>query len=86
MGNPAPMMVTRGVRLASAPRVVGSSGLKLRVEGGPDGPMDAIGWSLGPRIAEVDMSRPLDLAYRIERDEYQGVSRLQLRIADFRHS
>jgi hypothetical protein len=30
------------------------------------------------------MSRPLDIVYRLERDEYQGVSRLQARLADFR--
>jgi hypothetical protein len=28
----------------------------------------------------------IDLAYRLERDTYQGVSRLQLRIADLRLS
>jgi single-stranded-DNA-specific exonuclease len=84
MGNPAPMLMTRGVRLASPPRVVGQGGLKLRLatESGP--PLDAIGWSLGARIGELDMSRPLDIAYRLEREEYQGVSRLQAKLADFR--
>ena len=84
MGNPAPMLVTRGVRLASPPRVVGQGGLKLRLatESGP--PLEAIGWSLGARIGELDMSRPFDIAYRLEREEYQGVSRLQAKLADFR--
>jgi single-stranded-DNA-specific exonuclease len=84
MGNPAPMLMARGVRLAGPPRVVGASGLKLRVAVEPGRTLDAIGWSLGPRIGEIDVARPMDLAFRIERDEYQGVSRLQLRIADFR--
>jgi hypothetical protein len=30
------------------------------------------------------MSRPFDIAYRLEREEYQGVSRLQAKLADFR--
>jgi single-stranded-DNA-specific exonuclease len=84
MGNPAPMLMTRGVRLATPPRVVGTDGLKLRLEIRPGEWLDAIGWSLGPRIGELDVSRPIDIAYRIERDEYQGNSRLQARLADFR--
>ena len=58
--------------------------LRIDAEGGR--PLDAIGWSLGPRLGEIDMNRPLDLAFRLERDEYQGISRLQLRIVDFRHA
>jgi single-stranded-DNA-specific exonuclease len=71
------------VRLAAPPRVVGPGGLKLRLQT-DNGPLDAIGWSLGARIAELDVSRPFDIAYRLERDEYQGVSRLQAKLADFR--
>ena len=84
MGNPAPMLMTRCVRLASPPRTVGASGLKLRIDTDQGRALDAIGWSLGPRIGEIDVSRRYDLAFRLERDEYQGVSRLQLRLADFR--
>ncbi len=84
MGNPAPMLVTRGARLAGAPRTVGQTGLKLRVQLGNGNTIDALGWSLGPRISEIDVTRPLDLAFRLERDEYQGASRLQLRLVDFK--
>ena len=84
VGNPAPMLVTRGVRLAAPPRGVGQGGLKLRIATDSGGPLDAIGWSLGARIGEIDVKRPLDIAYRLERDEYQGVSRLQARLSDFR--
>ena len=84
VGNPAPMLVTRGVRLAAPPRIVGQGGLKLRLETDAGEPLEAIGWSLGGRIRELEPSRPFDIAYRLERDEYQGVSRLQARLADFR--
>ena len=83
MGNPSPMLVTRGVRLAAPPKVVGQGGLKLQIST-DDGALDALGWSLGARIGEIDVNRPIDIAYRLERDEYQGVSRLQARLADFR--
>ena len=84
VGNPSPVLVTRGVRLATRPRVVGQEGLKLRLATGTGQAIDAIGWTLGARISEIDVDRPLDIAYRLERDEYQGVSRLQARLADFR--
>jgi single-stranded-DNA-specific exonuclease len=84
VGNPAPVLMTRGVRLAAPPRLVGPGGLKLRIETETGEPLDALGWSLGARIGEIDVDRPLDIAYRLERDEYQGVSRLQARLADFR--
>jgi len=83
VGNPSPMLFTRGVRLAAPPRAVGQGGLKLRLQTDA-GALDAIGWSLGARIGELDVSRPFDIAYRLERDEYQGVSRLQAKLADFR--
>src|SRR5829696_2287424 len=83
MGNPSPMLLTRGVRLAAPPRVVGQGGLKLRLQTENES-LEAIGWSLGGRIGEIDVNRPLDIAFRLERDDYQGVSRLQARLADFR--
>jgi hypothetical protein len=30
------------------------------------------------------MDRPFDIAVRLERDEYQGISKLQAKLADFR--
>jgi len=83
IGNPSPMLLTRGVRLAAPPRTVGQGGLKLRLQT-DDAPLEALGWSLGHRIGEIDVSRPIDIAFRLERDEYQGVSRLQAKLADFR--
>jgi single-stranded-DNA-specific exonuclease len=83
IGNPSPMLLARGVRLAAPPRTVGQGGLKLRLLTDVE-PLEAIGWSLGHRIGEIDVSRPIDIAFRLERDEYQGVSRLQAKLADFR--
>jgi single-stranded-DNA-specific exonuclease len=83
VGNPSPMLLTRGVRLAAPPRIVGQGGLKLRLRT-EDEPLEAIGWSLGHRVGEIDVDRPLDIVFRLERDEYQGVSRLQAKLADFR--
>ncbi len=83
IGNPSPVFVARGVRLAGSPRVVGSDGLKLRLTTSA-GELDALGWGMGSLAREIDPTAPLDVAFRIERDEYRGVSRLQARLADVR--
>ncbi|MEO5904475.1 MAG: single-stranded-DNA-specific exonuclease RecJ, partial [Gemmatimonadaceae bacterium] len=81
IGNPTPVLVARGVALAAPPRVVGQDGLKLRLDtGGSE--LEAIGWGLADRIAEFDVAKKVDIAFRLERDEYRGQSRLQARIAD----
>src|SRR5688500_13471723 len=83
VGNPSPVFVSRNVRLASPARVVGTDALKLRISGAVRD-RDAIGWGMGDLATELGPDSVIDLAYRIERDTYQGETRLQLRIADLR--
>jgi single-stranded-DNA-specific exonuclease len=85
VGNPTPVFVSRGVRLSMAPRIVGTDGLKLRIATAA-GDRDALGWGMGDLAMAITPETVIDLAYRLERDTYQGVSRLQLRIADLRLS
>lgn len=83
IGNPSPLLVSRGVTVAAPPRVVGKDGLKLLLHG--DGrELVALGWGMGPRVRELDVGATIDVAYRLERDEWNGESRLQARLADFR--
>jgi len=81
VGNPAPVLVARGVLLAEKPKLVGRDGLKLRLSTGK-GEIEAIGWGMAHLIDEFNVSVPVDLAFRLERDEYKGKSRLQAKIAD----
>ena len=83
VGNAAPLLVARGVRLAAAPRVVGTDGLRLRLAAG-DGELEAIGWGMAARLPELALGAPFDVAFRLERDEYRGESRLQAKLADIR--
>lgn len=83
MGNPSPLLVTRGLTVAAAPRVVGKDGLKLLLSDG-DRRLTAIGWGMGPRGKDVEEGATIDVAYRLERDVWNGDSRLQARLADFR--
>jgi single-stranded-DNA-specific exonuclease len=84
IGNASPTLVVRGARLVAPPRTVKGDGLKLRLET-PHGELDAIGWGLAPLAPTLDPSRPVDVAFRLERDEWNGRSRLQARLVDVRH-
>jgi hypothetical protein len=39
---------------------------------------------MGARARELEAGATIDVAYRLERDEWNGESRIQARLADFR--
>jgi single-stranded-DNA-specific exonuclease len=82
--NPTPVLVSRGVRLAAPARVLGDGHLKLRLRTDA-GELEAIGWGMASLASELDVSTPFDIAYRLERDDWNGVPRLQAKIAAVRH-
>jgi len=82
--NPTPVLVSRGVRLSAPPRVMGDGHLKLRLEThGPD--LEAVGWGMAALAGELDAGSTIDIAYRLERDEWNGVPRLQAKLAAVHH-
>ncbi|HEX5438599.1 MAG TPA: single-stranded-DNA-specific exonuclease RecJ [Gemmatimonadaceae bacterium] len=82
-GNASPVLVARDVRLAAPARQVGRGHLKLRLAS--DGAeLEAVGWGMGPLAAELGEATALDVAFRLERDEWNGESRLQAKLADIR--
>ena len=81
IGNAAPLLVSRDVRLVERPRVVGQDGLKLRLAAGT-ADIEAIGWGMGWMAAELDPAVPVDIAYRLERDDFRGESRLVAKLVD----
>ena len=83
VSNPPVLLVTREVTVAAPPRTVGKDGLKLVLRK-DDVELVALGWGMAPRAKELDVGMTIDIAYRLERDEYRGESRLQARLADFR--
>jgi single-stranded-DNA-specific exonuclease len=83
MGNPGPLFVARGVRVASNAARIGANGVKLTVEA-PQGALEAVGWGLSERAGELRAGATVDIAYKLERNEYRGRSTLQLALVDFR--
>jgi single-stranded-DNA-specific exonuclease len=83
IGNPAPVLVARGVRVVAPPKIVGKDGLRVRLE--QDGTeLTALAWGMAWRAPELSVGATIDVAFRLERDEWNGESRLQARLADFR--
>lgn len=84
-GNATPVLAASGVHLAGPPRVLRNGHLKLRLAA--DGTeLDAIGWGMAGLAPRLSTATSLDVAFRLERDEWNGESRLQARLADVRES
>ena len=83
MGNPSPVLVARNVTLAAAPKFVGKDGLRLKLRS-ENHQLEAIGWGMAWRAPEIEEGMQMDVAFRLERDEWNGYFRLQARLADFR--
>lgn len=77
MGNPAPVFGVRGVRLAT-PRTVGNGHLKATLADAGRR-LDAIAFNWADRAASL-LAHPVDVAFKLERNEYQGRSALQARV------
>lgn len=83
-GNPAPVLVTRGVRLENV-SVVGEDGAHLRsLLRGDAASLQAIGFRLGARRGEVRRESRYDVAFHLKSDTWNGRRRLQAQMVDFR--
>jgi len=83
-GNPEPVLASW--RVAARPRLIASKRegqadhLKLSIDDVPR--LSAIGFGMGNRMSQGAGS--VDLAFQLAVDEWQGVSRLSLRLKDLR--
>ncbi len=83
IGNPGPLFVANGVRIATNATKIGTNGVKLAIEV-PQGTIEAVGWGLSDRSDELRAGASVDIAYKLERNEFRGRSTLQLGLVDFR--
>jgi single-stranded-DNA-specific exonuclease len=81
-GNPGPVFGVAGVR-ARDPRVVGGRHLRFVLDDGA-GRLQGIGFDWAERVPEGWMAGPLDVAFRLERDDWQGFEGIQARVVDIR--
>jgi single-stranded-DNA-specific exonuclease len=83
MGNPAPTFVSRGMVIAQAPKTIGSDGLKLALRGA-QGSLEAIGWGMAELATALLPGATVDVAYKLEREEFQGEERVVARLCAVR--
>jgi single-stranded-DNA-specific exonuclease len=81
LGNPAPVLIARSVTVAAPPRMVGKDGLRVLLrQNGTE--LFAFTWGMAHRAPELTVGSKIDVAFRLERDDWNG--ELQARLADFR--
>ena len=79
MGNPGPVFLARGAELLNW-QYVGANSDHLRgFLRDPSGGLSAIGFQFADRAGWLD-ERPVDAAFRLDRNEYRGQSQLQARL------
>lgn len=85
MGNPSPVLLSRGVQLRGGPRKIGADGVKLQLAA-TSGPQEAVGWGLADRAQSLRRDGLVDLMYRLDLNEYNGTVTLQANLVDLRPS
>lgn len=82
--NLRPVFLTRNLEILGEPYVVGNNHLKIKVKKN-DRVFDAIGFGFGDWVKPLSMKRiKIDMVYMIEKNTWNGNSKLQLRIKDLR--
>jgi single-stranded-DNA-specific exonuclease len=78
-GNMRPVLYSRNLRKAQAPKIVGGKHLKMAVSG--DGlAMDAIAFNFGDRLGELSAASALSLAFSLDENEWNGRTTLQMKV------
>ena len=81
VGNAGPTFAARGVSLIGAPRPIGKDGLRFRFATSA-GEFPGVGWGLAHLLPLVANGGTVDVAWKLERDEYRGDSTLQAKVVD----
>lgn len=84
-GNMRPVFVSRNLTVAGLPRIVGENHLKFKAAKNKK-IISAIGWKLGTLYEMLVSNRPLDMAFVIEENEWNGIKEIQLNIKDIRYA
>jgi single-stranded-DNA-specific exonuclease len=84
-GNRRPVFVTRGVRSVGSPRLVGDTAAHLKCQFQSNGTaLEAIGFDMADHYEKLLLNKPLDIAYVVEENEWQGNRRIQLQLKDIK--
>lgn len=84
-GNMRPVFVGRRLNIHGMPKIVGENHLKFKASQDRT-VISAIGWKMGIYYEMLISNRPLDMAFVIEENEWNGNKEIQLSIKDIRYS
>ncbi len=81
--NPAPLLLSRRLRVRDRRAVGSGKHLRLVLDDGPQTPvMDAIAFGRGPVAAELGEGATIDAVFQLEANEFNGRRTLQLNLQD----
>jgi single-stranded-DNA-specific exonuclease len=84
-GNRRPIFVSRAVKSAGIPRLVGEASNHLKCSVKQNGTtLDAIGFDMADHFEKLLLNKPLDIAYVVEENEWQGNRTIQLQLKDIK--
>lgn len=81
-GNPEPVFSSRSVSLLQV-RLIGAERKHLKLQVGQNGQsLEAVAFGMASYFAKINQAQKLDIAYSVDLDNWNGNSRLQLKIKD----
>jgi single-stranded-DNA-specific exonuclease len=84
-GNARPVFATKNLRCLSEPVVLKDRHLRLRLAGPQNRPLEVVWWNCLETGGQTpDLKGSIELAYTIERNVWNGESRMQLSVVDLR--
>ncbi|MFH1898006.1 MAG: single-stranded-DNA-specific exonuclease RecJ [Candidatus Desantisbacteria bacterium] len=84
IGNPRPIFSSSSVEITDMPRIVGNNHIKMKISSG-NRQIDTIGFGLGEVWNSISANRKkLQIAYRPQMNEWDGMSTLQLSLKDIK--
>ncbi|MFA7709972.1 MAG: single-stranded-DNA-specific exonuclease RecJ [Candidatus Neomarinimicrobiota bacterium] len=84
-GNMRPVFFSHNVNISGMPRIIGENHLKFKAAQNRS-VLSAIGWKMGCYYEMLISNRPLDLAFVIDENEWNGYKEIQLNIKDIVYS
>ncbi|HSU28570.1 MAG TPA: single-stranded-DNA-specific exonuclease RecJ [Chitinophagaceae bacterium] len=82
-GNLRPLFISRGVMDTGYSRVVKEEHLRVSLKQ-KNTVISGIGFGMADKMKLIETKKPLDIVYKIEENEWQGVKSLQLMVVDIR--
>lgn len=84
-GNMRPVYASRDVEVVGMPRLVGDTSSHLKAKFSQNGvEYDAIGFNMADHFEKLLLKKPLDIAYIVELNEWQGNRTIQLQLKDIK--